>query len=115
MTLFEVLLVAHFVGDYLFQTSWMAMNKAKNWAALLVHCAVYTLVLYVAANLIWAKQPLSWPALAVIFFGHVILDRRTFVAWWVRKIMMAPESSWLGIMADQIFHLLLIAWAIYLS
>lgn len=115
MNLFEVLFLAHLVGDYLFQTSWMAMNKAKHWGALLVHSAVYTLVLYIAANLIWAKQPLTLSAIALIFISHVVLDRRTFVAWWVRRIMTAPESSWLSIIADQTFHLLIIAWAIYLS
>lgn len=115
MTLFEVLFLAHLVGDYLFQTSWMAMNKAKHWGALLVHSAVYTIVLYIAANVIWAKQPLSISAIAVIFLGHVFLDRRTFVTWWVRRIMTAQGNNWLGIMVDQVFHLLLIALAIYLS
>ena len=37
------LLVAHFVGDFLLQTDWMALNKSKNWWALGVHCLVYSL------------------------------------------------------------------------
>ncbi|MGE5703358.1 MAG: DUF3307 domain-containing protein, partial [Clostridia bacterium] len=97
------------------QTSWMAMNKAKHWGALLVHSTVYTAVLVIAANVIWAKEPLTIPAIAVIFIGHVILDRRTFVMWWLRHVTKAEGSTWLAIMTDQVFHLLLIALAISLS
>ncbi|HEX7064991.1 MAG TPA: hypothetical protein VF199_07965 [Bacillales bacterium] len=30
------------MGDFLFQTNWMAVNKEKKWLPLLAHCAVYT-------------------------------------------------------------------------
>ena len=117
MTFFEVLFLAHLVGDYLFQTSWMAANKAKKWMPLLVHSAVYTITLYIAANLLWGKTPLSLSAILFIFITHVILDRRTFVIWWVNHIQTSKgkESGWLTIMADQIFHLLVISGAIALS
>ena len=45
MTLIYVLLVAHFVGDFLCQSDWMALNKSKGWNALGLHVSVYTLVL----------------------------------------------------------------------
>ncbi|MCM3789593.1 hypothetical protein M3221_14420 [Domibacillus indicus] len=51
-----------------------------------------------------------------MFLTHVTIDRRTLVAWWLRTIMKAqgPESGWLGIIVDQIFHLLVLAAALYL-
>ncbi|WP_301108119.1 DUF3307 domain-containing protein [Sporosarcina sp.] len=43
MNLFTYVLLGHLVGDYLLQTSWMAMNKAYKWLPLLTHCFIYTL------------------------------------------------------------------------
>lgn len=45
MTLVYVLLVAHFVADFLCQTDWMALNKSKRWDALGAHVLVYSVVL----------------------------------------------------------------------
>lgn len=115
MTLFEVLFLAHLVGDFLLQTSWMAANKATKWTPLLAHVVVYTTVLILTA--LWFGVPLSLQAILFIFISHVILDRRSFVAWWVRTIQMADAKSsvWLSIMADQIFHLLVLVGAIVLT
>ena len=41
MTILYVLLVAHFVGDFLCQSDWMAGNKSKRLDALAWHVAVY--------------------------------------------------------------------------
>lgn len=115
MTLFEVLFLAHLVGDFLFQTTWMAINKATKWIPLLAHVVVYTTIVTVAAY--FFGTGLSFSAIAFVFIGHIILDRRVFVAWWVRNIQQSRDQSagWLGIMADQIFHLLILAGAIVLS
>lgn len=40
-----LLLVAHFVGDFLCQTDWMAVNKSKRLDALATHVAAYCAVL----------------------------------------------------------------------
>lgn len=37
------LLAAHFVGDFLLQTDWMAINKSKSNKALTIHALVYSL------------------------------------------------------------------------
>jgi hypothetical protein len=114
MNQFEYLLIGHLIGDFLLQTSWMARYKATKWVPLLVHVSVYTAVVAAAGLL---SGGLSLAGLAVIFFGHIILDRRTFVAFWVRNIQMSkgPEQQWLSIMADQIFHIILLAAAIAIS
>ena len=45
MSLFDKLLVAHLVGDWLLQTEWQALNKSKNYRALLSHISTYSLVI----------------------------------------------------------------------
>lgn len=114
MSEFDYLLIAHFIGDYLFQTSWMAMNKARKWLPLLTHSFVYTAVIGIVAWIGFGG--LSLWGLSLVFVAHVFLDRRTFVEWWVRTIMTSKgkESMWLGIIADQVFHLVILAVALYI-
>lgn len=107
MTPFAYLLIGHLLGDFLFQTSWMAANKARHWGALLSHCTIYTLSIFLVSW--WGDFTLSPVALTVIFLSHVLLDRRDFVQWWNRVIMRNTELSWLCIVTDQIFHICVLA------
>jgi hypothetical protein len=36
------ILFIHFIGDFLLQSDWMALNKGKRWDALLLHTVVYS-------------------------------------------------------------------------
>lgn len=114
MSPFDILLVAHLVGDYLFQTSWMAAHKAKYWMPLLTHVLVYTTTVALLAWIGFGGLTL-WGIL-LIAVSHVILDRRTFVAWWVRHIMRVKgdQQNWLMIMADQVFHIFILALVLQL-
>lgn len=114
MSQFDVLLIGHFIGDFLLQTGWMAKYKATKWLPLVTHVSIYTTVIAVFGMF---SGGLSLPALAIIFIGHILLDRKTFVMFWVERIQMAkgPEKVWLSIMADQIFHIILLAIAIAIS
>jgi hypothetical protein len=114
MSSFDILLIAHLVGDYLLQIGWMAGNKTKNWLPNLTHSAVYTLSIGVFAAL-FIKDFSPW-GLVLIFVSHAILDRRFISAFWVTSIMTTPESErgWLTIVVDQIFHLLILFIALYL-
>ena len=38
------LLVLHFIGDFLFQSDWMAINKSKEIDVLFYHCLVYSIL-----------------------------------------------------------------------
>jgi hypothetical protein len=40
-----VLLIAHFIADFVCQSDWMAINKSKRWDALALHVGVYAGVL----------------------------------------------------------------------
>lgn len=109
MTPFAYLIIGHLIGDYLFQTSWMAANKAKQWLPLLTHSFVYTLSVSLVAYIGFGG--LSILGIAFIFLSHVFLDRRTFVSWWAENIMGAKtkEVAWLKIAADQVFHIIVLA------
>lgn len=114
MNKFDLLLIGHLIGDFLFQTSWMASNKSENWIALLSHVTIYTTVIVLVS---WQFGGLSILGITIIFIGHVVLDRQKFVTFWVSKIQKADEKNtrWLSIMTDQIFHVVLLALAIYLT
>lgn len=114
MSQFDYLLIGHLIGDFLLQTSWMAKNKATKWLPLIVHVTVYTCVVTISGI---TSGGLSLLAIALIFISHVFLDRRTFVAFWVSKVQTAkgPEQTWLCIVADQIFHIIILAMAIAIS
>lgn len=68
-----ILMFAHWVGDFICQTNWMAANKSKEWKPLLVHVSIYSLVLSIAAFYIadWRLVPLF---LAVNFGLHLGID-----------------------------------------
>jgi hypothetical protein len=107
MTLFEWRLVGHFVGDYLFQTSWMADKKVNMWTPLVIHSAVYTAAVTLLA--LPAGKLLPPLAIALIFFSHILLDRRFFVEFWIKKVTRAENTEWLKVVIDQTWHIVILA------
>jgi len=59
-------IVAHFVGDYIFQSHWMATEKTKRSFAALCHAVAYTVPFFFLAG--------GW-ALIVIAASHFVIDR----------------------------------------
>jgi hypothetical protein len=80
----------HFLGDFAFQTKWMAVEKEKKWFANLCHAAVYA-----SAFIVFAQA--SAPVAAVLFVSHFWIDPLS--ARW--KLI---NSLYL----DQLLHLLII-------
>lgn len=109
MSPFDFLLLAHLLGDFPLQTSWLAINKMNKWLPLIVHSALYTTVIGIISLVGFGG--LVPCQLLIIMLTHVILDRRTLVAWWIHHIMRTnlSENRWLGIMVDQIFHVTILA------
>lgn len=60
------LIFCHFVGDYLFQTDYLAGNKGKDWYLLIAHCVLYSLPFALVFGITWQ--------LAVVFVLHIIVD-----------------------------------------
>lgn len=119
-------ILAHLVGDYLFQSDWAALGKYRSKAIALLHGVLYTLPF-----LFLTRHPL---ALLAIGLSHAIIDHYQIgklVAWlhnWPAPVKPKPFSEckrngydpdrpvhitdWLGIITDNTLHLLCNAAAI---
>jgi hypothetical protein len=116
VSVFAAFLVAHMVGDYLFQTDWQARNKRGGlsgdrvaFRALFTHVATYTLAFVPA--LVWIGDQLDpgWAVLAaaLIFLPHLILDDGRIVRAYLANVKRAQGFD-VGLAAsvDQSFHVL---------
>ena len=77
-------IICHIVGDYLFQTDYMAREKSKDWYILFVHCVCYCVPFIYAFGLDFR--------IIVLFAIHMIVD------------MLKARYKKFGIFADQILH-----------
>ena len=113
MSLFDWLLLGHLIGDFLFQTDSMAKHKPQNLRWLVGHVSLYmvTITVIILAYGLSHTLPVRLPITAwlFIFVTHLILDRRSFTARWMRLVGASPEHPWLPIVVDQIFHLITLA------
>ncbi len=112
MTVFESLLVAHLVMDWLFQTDWQATHKHASWRAALAHCAVYAFG-FVPVFLFYH---ISWWWFLILFASHVVLDHWPISEFVLRFVKHArkdrvPENLWLilNITIDQVLHIAVLA------
>ena len=78
MTIPLSLLIAHFIGDFLLQSDWMALNKSKNWGALAAHSYVYAMSMLLAPIVGWdASGNFALAFIAITFVTHFITDAVT--------------------------------------
>jgi hypothetical protein len=116
VAIFDVFLVCHLVGDFLFQTDWQARNKDHGLAgdpvrrrALFSHVATYTLAFLPA--LVWIGLELDlWRAVlaaVVIAVPHLIQDDRRLLDIYMRRVKgpASVDSAGLMVAVDQSFHL----------
>jgi hypothetical protein len=89
------LVAGHFLGDFAFQSDWMATQKGKSWEINLYHAAVYTATIFVVATI--GGVTLSVLALAILIVSHFCID--PFKARW-----NLIKSIWI----DQLLHLLVL-------
>jgi hypothetical protein len=115
VSVFAAFLVAHMVGDYLFQTDWQARNKRGGlsggtaFRALAAHVTTYTLAFLPA--LVWIGDQLTagWGLLAaaLIFLPHLVIDDGRLVRAYLAHVKRADGFD-IGLAAsvDQSFHIL---------
>ncbi len=103
---------AHLIGDYIFQTDWMAANKKRSSMACTIHVITYILP-FIFCNI-------SWIAFYLIAVEHWIQDRTNVVVIFMRlkgsaKFTEPPMAPWSIIVTDNILHILWIAFVVYLD
>jgi hypothetical protein len=109
-------LVAHMVGDYLFQTDWQARNKRGGLGgdslarrALCIHVTTYTLAFLPAFVWIGSDLDPGWAVAAavLIFLPHLVIDDGRIVRVYLSRVKRANGLD-VGLAAsvDQSFHVL---------
>jgi hypothetical protein len=93
-------LLAHFIGDYLLQNDYLAINKRTNWKVCLLHALLYLLP--------FLLTDLSAMQLLLIGLQHYIQDKSAFVKWYCRttKKFQNRADIWGFVIVDNIFHII---------
>lgn len=97
-------LLAHFIGDYLFQNDWMAVGKKKSSFICTVH-----VTLYMIPFLFTGITPLQF---SLIYIQHWLQDRTKFIAWWCRTTgefqneLKTHALPWGHFIVDNVFHVI---------
>ena len=125
MTIPISLLAAHFVGDFVLQSDFVAINKSKSWKVLLFHCLIYS-----ACFLPW-----GWKFAVVTFYLHFVTDwvtsRITSKLWFFERRYYGADmpidlsDDWyyvegkrhwffVTVGADQLIHYVTLAWTLKL-
>lgn len=68
LELFILLLSAHFIGDFAFQSSWVGLEKGKSWEINLYHALTYT------ATFILFRIALSPLSLLILAVSHFLIE-----------------------------------------
>lgn len=128
------IILAHFVGDYILQNSWMAAKKTVRWSPAVMHGLLYGLaydsmflILGIYGNSLWRLSV----TMVIIIGTHILIDRYRLVKQFIWGLnQLAPKSSryswqeakanggyskdtptfmstWLMIIVDNTIHLLI--------
>lgn len=115
MTVFESLILAHLLGDWLLQTEWQAKNKSSSWRARWSHVAVYHIVILAVLVVRFGMQdPRVYITVGILAISHAFLDRRWPVLWLMKTLRISVNNTperWLIVMIDQSIHILLLGLA----
>ena len=100
-------LICHLLGDYMFQTSWMALGKyergLRGWLPAIAHGIVYTCWFLLLTQ--------DVRSLFIIGVTHVVIDHYRVAGWWARLInweWASPQPViplWCMVVIDQTMHL----------
>ena len=98
------LLFAHNLGDYLFQSNYLALNKGKDNYVLCVHAILYTL----ATALIF-KGEISYLGYWLILLTHIPVDY--IKARGITPKLMGDTNA---LVLDQVIHYLVLVVALFI-
>lgn len=113
MDLFSWLILGHLLGDWLFQSDWMAVGKRQGlvtWAGML-HFTIYTLTILGVLWFFGGARPdgIGWLGAGIIIFAsHWLVDATNLVQGWMRLCGQRNQTM-VRIMVDQTLHLVILA------
>lgn len=93
--LLKWLIIGHFIGDFPFQSDWMAKKKRESWEVRIYHVLVYTATVVLASKVGGFELRLS--VIATILASHFFIEPLE-----PRQGIIKP--IWL----DQILHILVL-------
>ena len=104
------LLTAHFVGDFLLQNDWMALNKSKSWWVLTAHCFVYSVLVGATLATYTNNSPM---AVLLVFAPHFLTDAITSRI--TAKLWQANQRHWFFVTIgfDQLLHAIQLLLTLY--
>lgn len=103
MVIFKLLLIAHLLGDYFFQPSYLAEKKKKSIIGLIAHVLIYTLFIF----LVLLQFGNVWEIICcsiIVFISHFLID---YYRVKLTKRCSERISFWIFII-DQVLHIGLI-------
>lgn len=90
-----LLIIGHFLGDFIFQTRWITNRKGKSWRVNGCHAFIYTATIF-----------------AVAYIGGIILSPLAFTIILTSHFIIDPLKSRWGIVksiwVDQILHFIIL-------
>jgi len=105
-----LMIFAHFIGDYVLQTQFLATTKGKYWYNMLVHCILYT----GSVGLVLMKWIDGFPyyGIPLLLVSHWVID-----SWKCRGLKRESTDDYTEnayLYADQAYHFIslmgLIIW-----
>lgn len=112
----------HFIGDYLLQNDWMAQSKTRSWEPAIIHAGIYTIPFVYVCDGKW---------IFIILATHYLIDRYRLATYWIRLVNWNWDFSvnncgykadkpawmavWLMIIIDNVWHILINTFAIYMN
>lgn len=76
-------IVCHIIGDYVFQTTYIAEEKKKNAYIMFVHCIAYCIPFILRYNMTYK--------IVILFTTHIIIDtlktHTKYINYWQDQVM----------------------------
>jgi len=86
MTTIIYIIISHAIGDYVFQSNYLANGKGKDDYLLFIHCVLYVVPFIILFGITWHLAPL--------FIIHIIVDR------------LKARHNKINLLTDQVIHYL---------
>lgn len=112
MAPFVILLIVHWVADFVLQTHWQASNKSKRLDALARHVAIYTATLAVSSIILFGAMGAAFALVnGVLHFGTDYFTSRWSSRLWAKQDW---HNFFVVIGFDQLIHQITLAATMWL-